>query len=68
VGLELPYLSVVGIHQLLLDVAHLVDLVNDDLGVVISNKALDSQGNNDAQSVDQGLVFSAVVRRLIVDK
>jgi hypothetical protein len=68
VGLELPYLSVVGIHQLLLDVAHLVDLVKDDHGVVVSNKALDSQGNNDAQSVDQGLVFSAVVRRLIVDK
>jgi hypothetical protein len=42
VDLELPYLNAVGIHRVLLDVARLVDLVNDDLGVALSDKPPDS--------------------------
>jgi hypothetical protein len=67
VSLELPYLSVVGIHRVLLDVACLIDLVYDELGVAISDEPLGSQGNSDAQSMDQGLVFGAVVGHLVVD-
>jgi hypothetical protein len=67
VVLELAHLGVVGIHCLLLDVACLVDLVDDDLGVAVSNESLDFEGNNDAQPMDQGLVLSAVVGRLVVD-
>jgi hypothetical protein len=67
VVLELAHLGAVGVHCFLLDVACLVDLVDDDLGVVVSNELLDSEGNNDAQPVDQGLVLSAVVGRLVVD-
>jgi hypothetical protein len=36
VSLELAYLGVVGVHRILLDVARLIDLVNDDLGVAVS--------------------------------
>jgi hypothetical protein len=42
-------------------------LVDDDLGIAVSNKLLDSEGNNDAQPMDQGLVLSAVVGHLVVD-
>jgi hypothetical protein len=66
-SLELPYLGTVSIHRILLDIACLIDLVDDDLGVTVSDEPLDSQGNNDAQSVDQGLVLDAVVGRLVVD-
>jgi hypothetical protein len=31
-------------------------LVDDNLGVAVGDKSLDSQGNSDAQPVDQGLV------------
>jgi hypothetical protein len=41
VNLKLPHLSAIGIHRVLLDVAHLVDLVDDDLGVVLSDEPLD---------------------------
>jgi hypothetical protein len=47
--LKLVYLGVVGIHYVLLDVAGLVDLVDDDLGVAVGDESLDSKGNNDAQ-------------------
>jgi hypothetical protein len=67
VDLELAYLGVVGVHRILLDVALLFNLVDDDLGVAVSNEALDAQGNSDAQSVDQGLVLCAIVGRLVVD-
>jgi hypothetical protein len=33
-------------------------------GVVVCDELLDSEGNSDAQPVDQGLVLSAVVGRL----
>jgi hypothetical protein len=66
-NLELSYLSAVGIHRVLLDVACLIDLVDDDLGVAISNEPLDSQGNSDAQFVDQGLIFGTIVGRSVVD-
>jgi hypothetical protein len=49
------------------DVAHLVDLIDDDLGVTVSNEPLDSQENSDAQSVDQGLALGAIVGRFVVD-
>jgi hypothetical protein len=65
--LKLSHLSAVGVHRVLLDVACLVDLVNDDLGVGVGDVSLDSEGNNDAQPVDQGLVLGAVVGRLVVD-
>jgi hypothetical protein len=42
-------------------------LVNDDLGVAIGDESLDSEGNIDAQAVDQGLVLGAAVGRLVVD-
>jgi hypothetical protein len=48
VSLELAYLGTVGIHRILLDVARLIDLVDDDLGITVSDEPLDSQGNNDA--------------------
>jgi hypothetical protein len=67
VGLELAYLSVASVHRILLDVTRLIDLVDDDLGVAVSDEPLDSQGNNDAQSVDHGLVFDAIVGCLVVD-
>jgi hypothetical protein len=67
VSLELAYVGAVGIHRILLDVAHLVDLVDDDLRVAISDELLDSQGNSDAQSVNQGLILSTIVGRLVVD-
>jgi hypothetical protein len=41
VGLELPDLCVVGIHRVFLDVARLVDLVDEDLGVAVGNKPVD---------------------------
>jgi hypothetical protein len=65
--LKLAHLSAVGIHCILLDVADLVDLVNDDLGVTIGGESLDSEENRDVQPVDQGLVLSAVVGHLVVD-
>jgi hypothetical protein len=64
VNLKLLHFGVVGIHRVLLDVAHLIDLIDDDLGVAVSDEPLDSQGNIDAQSMEQGLVFSAVVMDL----
>jgi hypothetical protein len=48
VSLEFAHLSVVGIHRVLLDVAGLVDLVDDDLGVALGDESLDSEGNSDA--------------------
>jgi hypothetical protein len=65
--LELAHLSAVGVHCLLLDIACLVDLIDDDLGVVVRNKSLDSKGNGDAQPMDQGLILRAVVGRFVVD-
>jgi hypothetical protein len=67
VVLERAHLGAVGVHRFLLDVACLVDLVDDDLGVAVSNESLDSKGNSDAQPMDQDLVLSAVVGRLVVD-
>jgi hypothetical protein len=67
VVLELAHLGAVGIHCLLLDVARLVYLVDDDLGVLISNDSLDSEGNSNAEPMDQGLVLSVIVGRLVVD-
>jgi hypothetical protein len=67
VVLQLAHLSAVGVHRLLLDVACLVDLVDDDLGVTVSDESLDSEGNIDAQPMDQSLVRSAVVGCLVVD-
>jgi hypothetical protein len=46
--LKLAHLGALGIHCVLLDVADLVYLVDDDLGVTISDESLDSEGNNDA--------------------
>jgi hypothetical protein len=65
--LKLANLGAVGVHHVLLDVASLVDLVHDNLGVTVSDELLDSEGNNDVQPMDQGLVLSAVVGRLVVD-
>jgi hypothetical protein len=62
--LKLAHLNAVGVHRVLLDVTGLVDLVNDDLGVTVGDESLDSEGNNDAQPMDQGLVLSAVVGSL----
>jgi hypothetical protein len=45
----------------------LVDLIDDDLGVAVRNKSLDLEGNGDAQPMDQGLVLSAIVGRLVMD-
>jgi hypothetical protein len=42
-------------------------LVDDDLGVAVGDKSLDSEENSDAQPMDQGLVLGAVVGRLVVD-
>jgi hypothetical protein len=42
-------------------------LVDDDLGVAISNESLDFEGNSDVQPMDQGLVLGTVVGRLVVD-
>jgi hypothetical protein len=41
VGLALPDLGAVGVHRVLLDVANLVDLVDDNLVVTVGNKLLD---------------------------
>jgi hypothetical protein len=51
-----------------IDVAHLVDLIDDDLGVTVRNKLLDFEGNSDAQPMDQGLILGAVVGRLVMDR
>jgi hypothetical protein len=67
VGLKLSDLNAVGVHRVLLDVARLVDLVDEDLGVAVGNEPLDSQGYGDAQSVNQGLIFVIVIRHLVVD-
>jgi hypothetical protein len=50
--LKLAHISTVGVHRVLLDVTGLVDLVNDDLGVVVGDESLDSEGNSDAQPMD----------------
>jgi hypothetical protein len=42
-------------------------LVNDDLGVAVGDESLDSEGNSDAQPMDQGLILDAVVGSLVVD-
>jgi hypothetical protein len=65
--LELAHLSAVGVHYLFLDVACLVDLIDDDLRVIIRGELFDSKGNNDVQPMDQGLVLGVVVGRLVVD-
>jgi hypothetical protein len=65
--LKLAHLSTVGIHRVLLNVAGHVDLVNDDLGVALSDESLDSERNSDAQPMDQGFVLGAVVGCLVVD-
>jgi hypothetical protein len=65
--LELAHLGAVGVHRFFLDVACLVDLVDDDLGVAVSDESFDSEGNSDAQPMDQGLALSAVVGRLVLD-
>jgi hypothetical protein len=65
--LKLAHLSAVGVHRVLLDAACLVDLVNDDLGVAVGDESLHSEGNSDAQPMDQGLVLGAVVGCLVVD-
>jgi hypothetical protein len=67
VVLELPDLSAVGIHCVLLDVAQLVDLVNNDLGVAVCNKPLNPQGHGDVQPVNQGLILGTIVGCLVVD-
>jgi hypothetical protein len=67
VGLKLAYLGAVSIHRILLDVARLNELVDDDLGVAISDEPLDSQGNSDVQSLDPGLVLGAIIKHLVVD-
>jgi hypothetical protein len=67
VGLEFAHLSVVGVHRVLLDVVGLVDLVYDDLGFAICDESPDSEGNDNTQPMDQGLVLGAVVGRLVVD-
>jgi hypothetical protein len=67
VVLKLSHLGAVGVHCFLLDVACLVDLVDDDLGVAVSNESLVSEGNNDAQPMDQGFVLITIVGRLVVD-
>jgi hypothetical protein len=41
VGLKIPDLDKVSIHRGLLDVARLVDLVNENLGVAVGNEPLD---------------------------
>jgi hypothetical protein len=66
VVLNLTHFRAVGVHCLL-DVACLVDLIDDDLGVAVRDKSLDSKGNNDAQPMDQGLVLGAIVGRLVMD-
>jgi hypothetical protein len=50
--LELAHLGAVCVHSFFLDVLCLVDLVDDDLGVAVSDESLDSEGNNDAQPMD----------------
>jgi hypothetical protein len=65
VSLELSDLGAVGIHRVLLDVARLVDLVDDDLGVNVGNEPLNPQGDDDVQPVNQGLILGAVVGRLV---
>jgi hypothetical protein len=65
--LELSHLGAVAVQRLLLDIAHLVDLVDDDLRVTVRDDSLYSEGNNDVQPVDQGLVLGAIVGRLVVD-
>jgi hypothetical protein len=45
--LKLAHLSAVGVHRVRLDIAGLVDLVDDDLGVAVGDESLDSEGNND---------------------
>jgi hypothetical protein len=67
VSLELAHLHVVSIDRVLFDVARLVDLIDEDLGVAVSNKPLDSQGNNNAQFMDQDLVLGAIVGLFVVD-
>jgi hypothetical protein len=42
-------------------------MIYDDLGVAIRDKSLDSEGNNDAQPMDQGLILGVVVGHLVVD-
>jgi hypothetical protein len=59
--------AAVSVHRIFPDVACLADLIDDDLGVVVSDEPLESQGNSDAQSVDQGLVLGAIVGRFVVD-
>jgi hypothetical protein len=41
VGFKLLYLSEVRVYHVFLDVAHIVDLVNDDLVVIVSYELLD---------------------------
>jgi hypothetical protein len=65
--LELSHLGAVAVQRLLLDIARLVDLVDDDLRVTVRDDSLYYEGNNDVQPVDQGLVLGAIVGRLVVD-
>jgi hypothetical protein len=42
-------------------------LVDDDLGVVVGDESLHSEGNSDARPMDHGLVLGAVFGRFVVD-
>jgi hypothetical protein len=52
VGLKLPDLSAIGVHHVVLDVARLIDLVDDDVGLVIGTDPLDPKGYGDMQSMN----------------
>ena len=64
VRLEFSYLLVVGVHLLLGALPVLVDLLNDDFGVAVSEEPLDAKGGSDPETVDQGLVFGCIVGSL----
>ena len=64
VSLELTYLLAMGIHLLLGALPVLVDLLNDDFGVAVSEEPLDAKGGSDPETVDQGLVFGCIVGSL----
>jgi hypothetical protein len=64
---QLAHLSTVGIHRVLLVVAGLVDLVNDDLGVIIGIESLFPRETAMRSPWIRALYSAPFVRRLGVD-
>jgi len=67
VTFKLAHLSAVRVHHLFHAVPVFADLLFDELGVAITNEALDPEGQGYTELVDEGFVLGSIVGGLVVD-